>query len=64
MFLTATAEVYSRDGEAEMSRNELNSAIDLFTKGIQVNCNDDQLNATLYTNRATAHYNLGKGKRG
>lgn len=53
--------MYNRDGEAEMNRNELNRALDFFTKGIAVKCNDDQLNAILYTNRATALFNLGKG---
>lgn len=53
--------MYNRDGEAEMNRNELNRALDFFTKGIDVKCNDDQLNAILYTNRATALFNLSKG---
>ena len=60
-FLAAKAVGYNRDGEAEMDRNEFHNALDLFTKGIDVNCNDDQLNAEIYTNRAAAHFKLGKG---
>jgi len=52
--------LYNRDGEAELNKNEFNRAVDFFTKGIDVKCNDDQLKAILYTNRATAHFNLGK----
>lgn len=43
-----------------MNKNDFYRALDFVTKGIDVKCNDDQLNATLYTNRATAHFNLGK----
>lgn len=42
-----------------MNKNEYNNALELFTKGIGVKCDDDQLNTDLYTNRATAHFNLG-----
>lgn len=58
--LPANADLYNREGEAELNKNEFNRALDFFTKGIDVKCNDDQLNAILYTNRATAHFNLGK----
>ena len=32
----------------------------MYTEGIEVNCNDKDLNAKLYNNRALAHYHLGK----
>ena len=58
--LPENVDLYNREGEAELNKNEFDSALDFFTKGIDVKCNDDQLNAILYTNRATAYFNLGK----
>ncbi|XP_078382872.1 uncharacterized protein LOC144665516 [Oculina patagonica] len=57
--LRAKAEGCNRDGEAALNRNESHNALELFTKGININCNDDQLNAKMYANRATAHFYLG-----
>ena len=59
-FLSAIAEVYKNEGKKEILKKEFNNAIDLYTKGIKVNCEDAALNAKLYTNRATAHFYLGK----
>ena len=58
--LPAHADLYNKEGEAELNKNEFYRALDFFTKGIDIKCNDDQLNAILCTNRATAHFNLGK----
>ena len=32
----------------------------MYTEGIEVKCKDEDLNAKLYDNRASAHYHLGK----
>ena len=32
----------------------------MYTEGIEVKCKDEELNAKLYNNRASAHYHLGK----
>ena len=32
----------------------------MYTEGIEVKCSDEDLNAKLYNNRASAHYHLGK----
>ena len=32
----------------------------MYTEGIEVKCKDEDLNAKLYNNRASAHYHLGK----
>ena len=32
----------------------------MYTEGIEVKCEDEDLNAKLYNNRASAHYHLGK----
>ena len=57
---SAITEVYQEEGDKEFTRKEVCNAIYFYTEGIQVNCKDFQLNAKLYSNRATAHYHLGK----
>ena len=56
----AIAEVYKNEGNDEYNKKNFNNAIDYYTKGIKVNCKDQDLNAKLYSNRAAAHFNLGK----
>ena len=36
------------------------NAVHYYTEGIKVNCKDKELNAKLYSNRAIAHFYLGK----
>lgn len=57
---SAIAEVYQEEGDKEFTRIQVSNAIYFYTEGIQVNCKDVQLNAKLYSNRATAYYHLGK----
>ncbi|CAH3159586.1 unnamed protein product [Pocillopora meandrina] len=45
-------------GNEEYRQGEANNAINSYTEGLQVNCNDKRLNAKLYSNRATAHFRL------
>ena len=59
-FVVAIAEVYKNEGNDEYKKNNFNSAIFFYTEGIKVNCRDEDLNAKLYSNRAAAHFNLGK----
>ena len=59
-FVVAIAEVYRKDGNDEYNHKNFNNAIHFYTKGIKVNCKDEELNAKLYSNRAAAHFNLGK----
>ena len=56
----AIAEVYKIEGNDEYSKENFHSAINFYTKGIEVNCKDKELNAKLYSNRAAAHFNLGE----
>ena len=56
---SALAEKYQEEGDKEFIRDEVHNAIFFYTEGIQVNCKDVQLNAKLYSNRATAYYHLG-----
>jgi len=53
------AEIFNNEGESEYRKGEFNYAIVCYTEGISVNCNDKNLNAELFTNRAKAHFNLG-----
>ncbi|KAL9965084.1 hypothetical protein ACROYT_G028829 [Oculina patagonica] len=57
--LRAIAEVYLQEGNKEYKKKELFNAIYFYTEGLQVNCKDDNLNAKLYSNRATAYFHLG-----
>lgn len=54
------AEIFNNEGESEYRKGEFNYAIVCYTEGISVNCNDKNLNAELFTNRAKAHFNLGE----
>ncbi|KAL9958840.1 hypothetical protein ACROYT_G035909 [Oculina patagonica] len=57
--LRAIAELKNSEGDEEFRKKEYGSAIDFYTEGIKVNCNNKELNAKLYSNRATAHNCLG-----
>ena len=57
---SAIATVYLEEGNKEYRRKDASNAVSFYTQGIQVNCKDDVLNAKLYSNRATAHFSLGK----
>ena len=59
-YAVAIAEVYKNQGNQEFNKNNFNNAIDFYTEGIKVNCNDDEMKAKLYSNRAAAHFNLGR----
>ena len=58
--VSAIAEVYNNEGNDEFKKKEFNNAIHFYTEGIKVNCNDTELKAKLFSNRATAHFYLGK----
>ena len=60
VIIVAIAEAYKNEGNNEYNQNNLNNAIDLYTKGIKVTCKDEELNAILYSNRAAARFNLGE----
>ncbi|XP_066016136.1 tetratricopeptide repeat protein 4-like [Pocillopora verrucosa] len=57
--LQATADVYSNKGNEALERGDFISAIHFYTKGIKINCNEKELKAKLYNNRAIAHSKLG-----
>ena len=59
-FVVAIAEVYKNEGNNEYNKKNFNGAIHYYTEGIKVNCKDKDLNAKLHSNRAAAHFNLGK----
>ncbi len=51
--------MYLEEGDKEYKNKEAFNAIFVYTKGLQVNCKDDELNAKLYCNRAKANFHLG-----
>lgn len=57
--LPAIAEVFKDEGNNEYKKKEFKGAVDFYTEGLEVNCKDDELNAKLYSNRATANFHLG-----
>ena len=59
-FFLGIAEVCNNDGDEECRKNEYKNAVHSYTEGIEVKCEDKELNAKLYSNRATAHCFLGE----
>ena len=59
-FILATAELFKNQGNDEFRKKDVSNAILLYTKGINVDIKDEELKAKMYSNRATAHFNLGK----
>ena len=67
MFLfsvSAIAEVYKNEGNEEYRTGDFINAIHFYTEGIKVKCRNEELKAKLYSNRATAHFKLGKSGLG
>ena len=59
-FILATAELFKNEGNDEFRKKDFSNAILLYTKGIKLNSKDEELKAKLYSDRATAHFNLGE----
>jgi len=59
-FILAIAEVYKNEGNDEYRKKNFKNAVYFYTEGIKVNCKDEELNAKLHSNRATAHFHLGE----
>ena len=59
-FFSTVAEEYKSAGNKAFGKHDFVKAIYLYTEGITVNSKDDELNAKLYNNRATAHFYSGK----
>ena len=58
--ISAKAEEYKTLGNEMFSKKEYAGARDMYTEGIKLNCQNKELNAKLYNNRATQHFYLGK----
>ena len=56
----ATAEAFNNEGNSESRKGEYKYAIICYTQGINTNCKDENLNAILFTNRATVSFQLGE----
>ena len=54
------AETSKNAGNDAFHKGDFVEAVNLYTEGIEVKCKDEDLNAKLYNNRASAHYHLGK----
>ena len=57
------ADVYRNEGNEAFKKGDFINAIHFYTKGIKMNCNEKELKAKLYNNRAIAHSKLGKMMR-
>jgi len=60
---SANADSYKDDGNYNFKKKKYRWAIDNYTKAILEKCNDRELNAILYSNRAAAQYHIGKLKQ-
>ena len=52
--------IATEKGEAEGKENESGNPLSFFTKGVDLNCKDDELNAIFYTKRAVSHFSVGE----
>ena len=52
--------MYNSEGNDEYKKKEFNNAIHFYAEGIKVNCNDEELKAKLFSNRAATHFCLGQ----
>ena len=57
---SARTEAFKEDGNYKYKRKQFREAIAAYSEGIKVKCDNVELNAILYTNRATAHWCLGE----
>ena len=62
-FFAVMADIYRKEGYEAFKKEDFINAIHFYTKGIKINCNDKELKAKLYNNRAIAHFKLGKMMR-
>ena len=60
ILVSVIAETSKNAGNDAFHKDDFVKAINLYTEGIEVKCKDEDLNAKLYNNRASAHYHLGK----
>ena len=60
IFISAIAETHKNAGNDAFRKHDFVKAVSLYTEGIEVKCKDEDLNAKLYNNRASAQYHLGK----
>lgn len=56
----AIADGYRNQGNEAFKKGDFPNAVLFYTEGIKVNCNDTELKAKLYNNKAIAHFKLGK----
>ena len=59
-FFAAIADVYRNEGNEAFKKGDFINAIHFYTKGLKITCNEKELKAKLYNNRAIAHFKLGK----
>jgi len=55
--------IATEKGDADCKENESGNPLSFFTKEVDVNCKDDELNAMFYTRRATSHFSMGEFTR-
>ena len=60
MFFTDNAESYKDEGNSNFKIKKYRWAIANYTEGIKCKSKDKEVNAVLYSNRAAAHFHLGK----
>lgn len=59
VFFTEQARIYKNEGNDYFKEKDYKKAVISYTEGLKKKCDDLELNAVLYTNRAAAHFYLG-----
>ena len=62
-FFAAKSDVYSNEGNEAFKKGDFIDAVSFYTEGIKMNCNEKELKAKLYNNRAIAYSKLGEMMR-
>ena len=61
-YFIAIAEIYKNEGNDEYRKKDFSKAVYVYNEGIKVKCKDEELNAKLYNNRATAYFYMGENQ--
>ena len=51
--------IYKDQGDNACKEKEFSKAVDLYTRALKMNCEDDELNAHVYYKRTKAHLYMG-----
>lgn len=59
-YIAEKAAQFKEEGNVNFKAKNYRRAIDCYTEGIRLLCNDKELNAILFGNRSASHFYLGR----